>query len=255
MSDRTWDEQRFLSMLCVYTGAIDGLEGAQTTEARNKFIDLYCDGKDDQYETRLLESVAELQPSNPRRDRWVLLADVMRICKVLRLPMSEHAAYIMASIGWETGETYQPVEEAYYASPAARQRYFADKPYAPLWIGRGDLQNTWITNYAWITRLFTPASAYVNREIPDDYPTNFLAHPENILNPEVSLMSAIIGMKTGRFRRNHYLQRYFNAQMCDPINARLIVNGYPKGSKLPDRAEAVKALYDDWLKEVKARAK
>lgn len=253
MSNKVWDEQRFLSMLCLYTGAIDGLEGAQTHEARDRFIAEYCAGDARAYEETLINTVRELQPSSPRRDRWVLLADVMRITKVLRLDMPEHVAYIMATIGWETAHTYQPIEEAQHIAPAARARYFTDKPYAPRWIGRGDVQNTWEENYRWITHLFTPADAYVNARIPDSCETNFLACPENILNPEVSLLAAIIGMKVGRFRRNHYLQRYFNATTVDPINARLVINGIPKGSKTPDRAEEIKELYEEWLKEVKKR--
>lgn len=253
MSNAIWDEQRFLAMLCLYTGGIDGLDGAQTQAARHKFIEHYCAGDERNYRDQLIQTVRDLQPSNPRRDKWVLLADVMRICKLLRLDMPEHPAYIMATIGWETGHTYQPVEEAEHAAPSARERYFADKPYALRWIGRGDTQNTWEANYRWITQLFTPANAYVDGKIPDDYPTNFLANPTGVLNPEVSLLSAIIGMKVGLFRRNHYLQRYFNAQTVDPINARLIINGIPKGSKTPDKASEIKAIYVQWLKEVKSR--
>lgn len=223
-TDLTWEQQRHLAMLGCYTGRIDGLMGQQTTEAVRKAIDRYNNGVEAGWFDSVQEKVLEMQPSNPRHGLAALLSDINRIGNILTLNMPEQKGYCAASIWKETGYTLQPVQEGFYLSPTARAKYLRGKPYYPHY-GMGDIQVTWLSNYKWVTSLFTPISAYVNGKIPPDYPTNFVANPTGLLNPEVSLIAAMVGMYIGAFRRNHCIKRYINESGVDYYGARAVVNG------------------------------
>lgn len=223
-TDRVWEAQRHLALLGCYTGRIDGLDGDQTQQAIQRAIDRHNHGVVDGWYDTVRQKVRDMQPSNPRHGEAVLLADINRICDILTLGMNEHKGYAAATIWKETGYTMQPVEEAFYLSPAAREKYLRGQPYWPHF-GRGDTQFTWLSNYQWMTSLFTPASAYVNGRVPDDYPTNFVANPDGLLNPEVSLVGTLVGMYIGAFRRNHPLKRYINENGVDMYGARNVING------------------------------
>jgi hypothetical protein len=224
MSDLIWESQRHLAILGCYTATIDGLDGAQTQEAIRRAIARHCGGEEHGWLDVVKQKVRDMQPSNPRMGKAALFADIDRICDILTLTMDEQKAYIAATIWKETAYTMQPVEEAFNLSPAARHKYLTSKAYYPHY-GMGDIQFTWLNNYKWVTTLFTPASAYIDGKIPDSYPTNFVANPRTMLNPEVSLLAAIVGMYIGVFRRNHSLKRYINEGGVDFYGARNIVNG------------------------------
>lgn len=236
-TDIIWEAQRHLALLGCYTANIDGLDGNQTQEAIQKAIARYNNGETKGWLDAVKATVLEMQP-NPRTGTPALLADINRICNLLTLTMPEQKAYIAASIWKETAGLMQPVEESFWQSPQARQKYLRSKSYWPHY-GRGDIQLTWLNNYQWATLLFTPVHVYVNGKVPDTYPTNFVANPNNLLQPDISLIIAIIGMYTGYFRRNHNIKRYINPEKVDFYNARKIVNGMvPKVAKeIAEKAE------------------
>ena len=243
MSDQIWEAQRHLALLGCYTGSIDGLDGQQTQEAIQKAIQRYNHGVADGWYEVIREKVRDMQPSNPRHGEASLLADINRICDILTLTMNEHKGYAAATVWKETGYTMQPVEEAFYLSPAARSTYLRGQPYWPHY-GRGDTQFTWLNNYKWMRSLFTPAHAYVDGKVPADYPTNFVTNPNGLLNPEVSLIGTLVGMYIGAFRRNHNLKRYINADGVDFYNARRVVNGV-----VPDVAKEIATKAEQYTRD------
>jgi hypothetical protein len=125
----------------------------------------------------------------------------------------------------------QPIEE--YGRGAKHAYGKPDKVTGVTYYGRGDVQLTHKDNYA-----------EQGRRLGLDLVNN----PELALDPEVSASIIWEGMVGGLFRRGHSLPRYFPpGGGGDPIQARLIVNGIPKGKTLPDRAEEIAAFYRAFL--------
>lgn len=142
-----------------------------------------------------------------------------------------HAAYGLATGAWETGRKMQPLEE--YGRGAGRPYGRPDPKTGERYFGRGDVQLTWIDNY----RQFGPIVG-----------ADLVNNPELALDPEISADVLWVGMRDGLFRKGHSLARYFpDHGPGDPIMARLIVNGIPKGKKLPDRATEIAGYYDAFL--------
>lgn len=133
-------------------------------------------------------------------------------------------AYVLATAQWESAHTMQPIEEGFPLQGDALRRFQRKLRYYP-WFGRGHCQVTWEPNY----RRFD------------------LLPPEKALEMENSLRVLFEGMIFGLFRKGHKLANYFSATHSDPINARLIVNGVPKGGTKPDRADEIAALWRNYL--------
>lgn len=115
-------------------------------------------------------------------------------------------AYTLATIGWETGHTFQPITE--YGS----QKYLRSKPYWP-YIGRGYVQLTWSTNYlVFGKRLNLPL--YDKPELAND--------PEvawEVLEEGMTDLTPQDPEFTGKS-----LEDYFDNGKCDYHNARRIIN-------------------------------
>lgn len=133
-------------------------------------------------------------------------------------------AYVLATAQWESAHTMQPIEEGFPLQGAALRRFQKRLRYYP-WFGRGQVQVTWEANY----RRFN------------------LLPPEKALEMENSLRVLFEGMIFGLFRKGHKLANYFSATHSDPINARLIVNGVPRGASKPDRADEIAALWRGYV--------
>jgi putative chitinase len=144
-------------------------------------------------------------------------------------------AYVLATIYHETGHTMQPVEE--YGKGNGRKygnKIDIDgKPYTTpdkLYYGRGFVQLTWRSNYAYFTTQAKKAGKN----------WDFLNHPELMLQDEPSIWVAKFGMANGSFTGKK-LSDYFNDTKADPMNARRIING-------TDQAALITTYYNDFLK-------
>lgn len=148
-----------------------------------------------------------------------------------------HVAYGLATGAWETGRKMQPLEE--YGKGAGRAYGKPDKTTGERYFGRGDVQLTWIDNY---------------RQFAELLGVDLVHNPELALDPDVSADVLWIGCRDGLFRKGHSLKRYFppGNRTGDPIMARLIVNGIPKGKKLPDRAEEIADYHAAFLRGLEA---
>jgi len=120
--------------------------------------------------------------------------------------------YIMATIQHETAHTYKPIAEF-----GGRRR-----PYAP-YFGRGYVQLTHKFNY-------------------DKYGTllsrNFVAFPDEVMEPDISLFIIIHGMKNGVFTGKK-LDDYISGRNVDFHQARRTVNGI-------DRARLIEGYAINW---------
>lgn len=145
----------------------------------------------------------------------------------------EWAAYVLATAAWETGRRMQPVEEGGKGRGHAYGK--PDKQTGVAYYGRGDVQLTWKDNYAEFGRRLG---------------IDLLHNPELALDPDTSAEIIWEGMIGGLFRRGHSLPRYFPPDAVtepDTLQARQIVNGIPKGKRLPDRAEEIAGFYRAFL--------
>lgn len=89
-----------------------------------------------------------------------------------------------------------------------------------LFYGRGFVQLTWFENYQHFANILG---------------IDLLNRPEMALQPDYAAEIIAIGMQKGMFT-GVALDRYFNADRTDPVNARKIVNGL-------DKAELITGYY------------
>ncbi len=144
-----------------------------------------------------------------------------------------HLAYILATAFHETAATMQPVRETLAASDDAAIRnldraYAAGKlgqvktPYwrrdadGKSWLGRGLVQLTHRRNYVAMSALTG---------------IDLVAQPERAMEPEVSALILIEGMREGSFTGRR-LSHYFNGRQADWEGARAIINGRDRAAPI-----------------------
>ena len=133
-------------------------------------------------------------------------------------------AYILATVYHEAGKGMYPVREGFsttnqqaiqYVTGLFKQgaisRNYAlpDTTTGQSYYGRGFVQITWKGNYSTFEKLL---------HLP------LVANPDLALKPSVSAAIAVRGMMRGLFTGKK-LNDYFNANTCDWLNARRIING------------------------------
>lgn len=150
------------------------------------------------------------------------------------------AAYILATIWWETDRTLQPIEEygkgrgrtygTWYTNSKGQKFAYKNykknsvylyEDYPHLYYGRGETQNTWFDNYEKLSKVFN---------------VDFLRQPELLLTREWSTKVTIYAMKAGLYT-GHKLTTHISQSKKDYYNARRIINGTDKAQKIADLAE------------------
>lgn len=137
-------------------------------------------------------------------------------------------AYILATGYHETAGKLIPLREY---GLGKGHKYGLVNARGVSYYGRGDVQLTWDYNYQKFTKILG---------------IDIYNNPDLVLDPTVSIKIIFKGMVMGYFTGKK-LSDYFTPSKIDPIMARLIVNGIPKGSVLPDKAELIKSHYDIFL--------
>jgi hypothetical protein len=139
-----------------------------------------------------------------------------------------HAAYMLATVHGECGDTYRPVEEGFYLAgrvrdlDAWRRRRLRYYP----WHGRGYVQLTWRANYVRAQRKLG---------IP------FAEDPTLAMHPQHAYPVMSRGMQEGWFT-GRALSDYINGHRCDYRNARRIINGTDKAQKFAGWARRFDAV-------------
>lgn len=161
---------------------------------------------------------------------------IIDTCKEYELSLSE-AAYVLATVHWETNKTFEPVKEAYWVKNAEawRKKNLRYWPY----YGRGFCQLTWDYNY---------------KKAGDYLGVDLVKNPDKAMDPDISAKIAVIGMKEGWFTGkglDDYIDDIDESDKEDFLeyyNARRIVNGMDKANNIAVLAEQyekelVKAKY------------
>lgn len=196
--------QRKLAVLGYYPAQlIDGLYGKKTQAAIDEFKEKY-NITDEEVDEKLSEVIMSMMPDSADTftDKFIKVAKAMGASV-------QQAAYMLATFKHETNGTFKPVEEAYWLSTSAREKYLNSKPYGVRWSGRGYVQVTWEDNYKMYEKLF---------QIP------FTQEPEIMLDADVALLVGVHGCMTGLFTTKK-LSDYINNNGTDYLHARKVVNG------------------------------
>jgi putative chitinase len=136
-------------------------------------------------------------------------------------------AYILATVTWETGYTFQPIKEKDNAS----RTYLRAKKYWPYY-GRGYVQLTWKDNYQKMMDIYNQVNG-----------TNldFVKNPDLVQRPDIALFILFEGMTKGVSKKADFtgkgLEDYFNINTTDWINARKIINGTDRAKEIAKIAE------------------
>lgn len=136
------------------------------------------------------------------------------------------ASYMLATAYHETGHTFEPIEE--FGHGKGHKYGDIDPLTCKAYYGRGYVQLTWKANY-------TLFSTFLHIDL--------VSHPELALVPETAYQIMSIGMRKGSFT-GVGLNKYFNDEKEDPINARRIING-------TDCAEKIATYYGIFLEALK----
>jgi predicted chitinase len=138
-------------------------------------------------------------------------------CEVQGLYLDTQKAYVLATMGWETAGTWQPVREAFWKSEAWRKRHLRYWPY----YGRGYVQLTWDWNYKKFSKILG---------------LDLINHPDDVMDPEIAAFILVYGFKHGSFTGRR-LEKYVNEDKTDFYHARKCINGMDRASKIADIAE------------------
>lgn len=116
-------------------------------------------------------------------------------------------AYVLATIKWETADTFEPITE--YGS----EKYLKSKKYYPF-IGRGYVQLTWEANY---------------KKFGDFLKIDLLNFPHKANDPEIAWkileegMTDDFGIQDPNFTK-YTLEDYFSSNNKNYFSARMIIN-------------------------------
>lgn len=159
-----------------------------------------------------------------------------------------HAAYMLATAKHECADTWQPVQErgtpAYFdkyepGTKLGRQLGNVAKGDGARYKGRGYPQITGLANYVRISNEIGLGDALV-------------VSPARALEPAIAYRIMSVGMRRGLFT-GRKLSHYINAQGCDYINARRVINGADCAEKIAGYASVFEAILRDAATEA-ARA-
>jgi len=145
---------------------------------------------------------------------------IIKECIKQEIILKTQQAYILATIQWETANTFKPVQEAFWKKTDAEEWRKLNLRYYPFY-GRGFIQITWKKNY----QIFS-----------DILGVDLVYNPDLCLDPDISLFIAIYGFKNGVFTGVN-IEKYINENQTDYLNARKCINGMDKAKEISDIAK------------------
>lgn len=138
--------------------------------------------------------------------------------------LNTQVAYVLATVKWETAQTFKPVKETFWKSEEWRKTNLKYYPY----YGRGYVQLTWKFNYSKYSKLLD---------------MDLVNNPDLVMNPDIALFILVDGFKHGAFT-GRKITDYINKDKTDFINARRCINGI-------DHAKNIALLANDFLIRIK----
>lgn len=215
--------QTALSRLGYPVGDIDGLIGPKTRNAWAEF-------KTDVFEGNPVligaESIATLRSlldgiGNTSADDFSTeegtINAIKRECHAQDIALNTQIAYVLATVKWETAQTFKPVREAFWLGEAWRKKHLRYYPY----YGRGYVQITWKNNYEKYSRLLG---------------VDLVNNPDLAMEPKIALFILVHGFKTGAFT-GRKISDYINRGQTDFVNARRCINARDRADDIARIAE------------------
>jgi predicted chitinase len=219
--------QTALSLLGYPVGEIDGLLGPKTRNAWAEFKTDVFQGNPDLIG---LESIEKLQEKldeigegrvHDFSTKQGTIEAIKQECKVQGIGLNTQIAYVLATVEWETAQTFKPVREAFWLSEDWRRQNLGYYPY----YGRGYVQLTWKTNYAKYGQI-------LGIDLVND--------PDLAMDANTALFVLVHGFKIGTFT-GRKITEFINEHQTDFVNARRCINGR-------DRAHDIAQLAERYLK-------
>jgi len=211
-TDQIAELQTALAVDSYPVGAIDGMVGPRTKSAWAEFKTDVYEGNPDLIGPGSVQTLQAKLKNLPNdgtgydfTTKTGTIDAIKRECINQDLTISAQIAYVLATVQWETAQTFQPVREAFWQTEAWREQNLGYYPY----YGRGYVQLTWQSNYANYAKLLG---------------VDLVGQPDLALSAVNALFILIQGFKTGAFT-GRKITDYINSQGVDFVSARRCING------------------------------
>jgi hypothetical protein len=142
---------------------------------------------------------------------------------------------MLATAWWETGRTFEPVEEGgkgaghTYGNPVAYTDAAGGK-FTNAYYGRGYVQLTWLDNYKNLGDAIGEGDALAK-------------DPKKALDPAIAYKIMSYGMRNGSFSTAHHkLSDYIHDDVCDYRHARRIINLMDHADDIAEMAKKLEML-------------
>lgn len=221
--------QTALSLIGYSLGDIDGLIGPKTRNAWAEFkIDVFRGnpnliGADSV--NKIQEKLDAVEGNRPydfsTKERTINA--IKWECKAQDIGLNTQIAYVLATVQWETAQTFKPVRESFWKSEDWRKNHLRYYPY----YGRGYVQLTWKNNYQKYSQILR---------------VDLVSNPDLAMDPNRSLFILVHGFKTGTFT-GRKITDYITNSRTDFLNARRCINGL-------DHAHDIASLAEEFLRNM-----
>ncbi|MEJ5329018.1 MAG: SH3 domain-containing protein [Desulfobaccales bacterium] len=176
-------------------------------------------------------SVPEGQPYD-FSTREGTIAAIIAECRKQGLSLPAQIAYVLATVEWETGGTFQPIHErgprSYFEKYEGRRDLGNTQPGDGYrYRGRGYVQITGRANYEKYARIIRK---------------DLVGQPDLALEPEIALFILVDGFRTGAFTGKKLID-FINERQADFVNARRCISAL-------DRAQEIAALAEKFLRSI-----
>lgn len=208
-------------------GAIDGLIGPKTRTAWSEFKADTGQGSPELIGPGAVSILAEKLAKIAEKATYDFsntqgtIEAIMAECHAQGIGLPAQIAYVLATVQWETDQTFRPVTEAYYLGPVKQKAYLSKLAYRPYY-GRGYVQLTWKNNYQYYGNLLH---------------IDLVGTPDLALDPKTALFVLVHGFKTGSFT-GRKIGDYINDHSVDFLNARRCINGTDRAADIAALAKA-----------------
>jgi len=148
-------------------------------------------------------------------------------------------AYVLATIRWETGQTFQPVKEK-RASHDKNPRLWEiqNRYWSSGFFGRGYVQITWEDNYQKASERLAGTNFTVSSGALTMQGDTLVQQPDLVLEPAIAYAIAARGMSEGWFTGKKLSDFIQGGKPPDYVNARKIINGLDQAQTIAGYATA-----------------
>ncbi len=142
-------------------------------------------------------------------------------------------AYVLATIRWETGQTFRPVKERRASQDKNPRLWEIQNHYwSSGFFGRGYVQITWENNYQKAGERLAGTAFTLASDKLTLQPDTLVKQPDLVLEPSIAYAIAARGMREGWFTGKKLSDFIQDGKPPDYVNARKIINGLDQAQTL-----------------------